>query len=104
MKRGTTPVIPVSIDMDIELVSEVTFIFKKEYKEESPALLKKVFPNDVAYYDGMFQIPLTEDETRLFKNDFYMDTRIVTISGTIPETSVCHLYMNSTLFSKEDTT
>lgn len=102
MKRGTTPTIPVAIDMNIDLVSEVTFIFKKEFKEESPAILKKRFPDDVAYYDGFFQIPLTEEETRLFKGDFFMDTRIVTVSGSIPETSVCHLYMNNTLFSKDD--
>lgn len=102
MKRGTTPTIPVTIDIDIELVSEATFIFKKEFKEEAPAILKKTFPNEVAYYDGAFHIPFTEEETRLFKGDFYMDTRIVTISGSIPETCVCHLYMSSTLFSEED--
>lgn len=100
MKRGTTPVLPVTIDMNVELISEIEFVFKSEFEEEAPVLLMKKFPDEVSYHDNAFYIPFTEKETRLFARQFYMDTRITTVSGSIPETEICKLYMNPTLFEE----
>lgn len=102
MKRGTTPVLPVAIELDASMIESVTFVFKSEFLENAPAKLTKRYPDEVAYEDGAFLVPFTEEETRLFNGQFFMDTRIVTVSGSIPETAVCKLYMNPTLFSVKE--
>ena len=103
MKRGTTPILRVSIDMELALMNKVEFLFKNEYSECAPTILTKVYPTDVKYNEDkkLFEIPFNQAETRLFNGRFWMDTRITTVSDTIPQTSICELYMRPTLF-KED--
>ena len=102
MKRGTTPILKVEIDIDITKVQSIIFLFKKVKSENAPAILSKSYPTDVSYRNGYFNIAFTEQETRLFEGYFYMDTRIVTKANGIAETELSTLYMSETLFSEAD--
>lgn len=103
MKRGTTPILRVQIDMELSLIDSVDFVFKSDYCEEAPALLSKNYPKDVTYNENrqVFEIPFTTAETRLFSGRFWMDTRINTTSHSIPQTNICELYMCPTLFMED---
>lgn len=102
MKRGTTPSLPVRIDLDLSTVAHIAFVFKQNDSEAAPAILTKTYPDDVSVSDGVLYIPFSDSETRLFSSErpFFMDTRIVLQSGKIPQTNISKLYMKGTLFSE----
>lgn len=104
MKRRTTPVLEVTVDIPDEVVVEIQFIFKQERDEKAPELLLKTYPGDVKREDGVYRIPMSADDTALFngRSPFYMDTRIVDAVGNVPETPIITLYMSETLFSDKE--
>lgn len=101
MKQYTTPVLEVTFDVPDSTVATVDFIFKQHRKQSDPVLVSKKYPGDVERKDGVYLVPMTEAETALFAADktFYMDTRIISQNGKIPETPIVALFMNETLFS-----
>jgi hypothetical protein len=105
-KRGTTPTLPVTVDVDISTVSKIEFIFKQQNSESSTKLVLKTYPTDVEYDSTkkLFYVYFTEDETRKFieNRPFYMDTRITYTGGKIPKTPIIELMMNNTLFTSTD--
>lgn len=108
MKRGTTPTLPVRVNIDNASTASVTFVFKQTKEEDATALVTKEWPTDEEVtYDSekeRYLIEWTEAETRLFVADqvFFMDTKVVLNSGKIPETNIVMLRMNPTLFEEEE--
>ena len=105
-KRGTTPTLPVTVNVDISTVNKIEFIFKQQNSESSAKLVLKTYPTDVEYdsTNKLFYIYFTEEETRKFieNKPFYMDTKIVYTGGKIPKTPIIELMMNNTLFTSTD--
>lgn len=105
MKRGTTPTLKVKINIDISQFSSVEFLFKQTITEEdiSTSILK-VYPTTqgLTYENGIFYIPFTEQETYNFipNKSFYLDTRPITLTGSILATEIVEIPMNPTLFGE----
>ena len=105
MKRGTTPTLRISVGIESSLISEIEFLFKLYPSEEAPEIVRKAYPGDVTYdsVNDLFLLPLTESETRMFGNNkVYLDARILTTGGKIPNTKIVTLSMTDTLFGEED--
>lgn len=104
MKQYTTPVLEVMLDIPVETVASIKFLFKQEREKDAPTLLLKTYPGDVTCEDGVYKVPFTVKETGLFAADkhFYMDTLITDQAGKIPETPIVHLIMSKSLFTIEE--
>ena len=104
MKRGTTPTLQIQHDMDITTVKTVEFLFKQHKLECANVLLKKTYPNDVTEKDGVFYIPFTELETRLFSANrmFYCDPKVTFTDGKIPATEILELHCSPTLWGEDN--
>lgn len=104
MKRRTTPVLEVIIDIPSESIAKIEFVFKQEKEETAEALVLKSYPGEVYFDDGVCCIPWTSEETALFKGgrNFYMDTRITDPVGHVPDTPIITLFMSKTLFSEKE--
>ena len=104
MKRGTTPSIKISHTLTMANVSKVDFLFKQEKSEFAPGLVTKTYPGSVTESGGVFTIPFTEAETRLFKpmKSFYCDPKVTLTDGSIPETAIIKLYCSPTLWGEND--
>ena len=104
MKHYTTPVLKVMLDIPVETVASVKFLFKQERDAAAPTLLLKNYPGEVKYEDGVYKVPFTQKETALFQEDkyFYMDTLITDQTGKVPETPIVSLFMSRSLFTEEE--
>ena len=102
MKRGLNFHLPVSIDIDLQDVDKIEFIFSKFIGAE--ILKKEIYPNGnvkLQELDRTFLIPFSSEETYNFQGQFYMDTRITLKSTTDqPQTEIITLNMDNTLFPK----
>lgn len=105
MKRGTTPTIPIKINMPFDNVERVEFIFKPYLSECANTLLHKVFDGNIPIKDGdtsesfTVELDLTAEETmQLYAGDVYMDTRIVLTGNIIPATQIVKVNITETLF------
>ena len=104
MKHYTTPVLEVTLDIPVETVQSIKFLFEQERDSEAEALLMKHYPGEVKYENGVYKVPITQEETALFAAEkyFYMDTLIVDQTGKVPETPIVSLFMSRSLFSHEE--
>lgn len=102
MKRGTTPTLLIEHGLDMSTVSKIEFLFKQHKLEMGDALLIKTYPVDVTESDGIFYIPFTEQETRLFHSnkEFYCDPKITLLNGDIPATEILTLTCEPTLWGE----
>jgi hypothetical protein len=88
-------------------VKSIEFIFKRQIKSWEKILLQKSFIDNIPVQDGdtsdgfTVLVPFTAEETsKLPEGVVFMDTRIVLINGSIPETNVVPLIMDETLFKE----
>lgn len=107
MKRGTTPRLRLGHTLDLSVVERIDFLFKQERSEAAPALLQKSFlpvGGQVTERDGLFEIPFTQEESRLFadRRPFYCDPRITLTGGSIPETAILQFSCHDTLWGETD--
>ena len=107
MKRGTTPVLRLGHTLDLASVERIDFLFKQERSEEAPALLIKTYlpqGGQVAEENGVFLLPFTQEETRLFtpNSPVYCDPRITLTGGKIPATAILQFSCRPTLWGEED--
>lgn len=107
MKRGTTPRLRLGHDLDLTVVERIDFLFKQERKEAAPMILKKSWlpvGGEVEEKSGVFEIPFTEAETRLFAEGepFYCDPRITLTGGSIPATTILQFSCQETLWGEAD--
>lgn len=104
MKRNTTPLLHIIMDVTADEVDHIEFVFKQTIDEDAPALVTKTFPSDDVSNDGTdYFVQLSLEDTKQFKaNDFfYLDTHIHMNSGMIPETNMVKLKMEPTLIGEE---
>lgn len=104
MKRGTTPTLQIEHDLDMSTVSKVEFLFKQNKLELGDPILIKTYPDDVTENNGIFNIPFTEKETRLFisNKNFYCDPKITLNNNKIPATEILELSCSPTLWGEVD--
>lgn len=107
MKRGTPPRLRLGHTLNLTGVERIDFLFKQNRQEDAPASLKKTWMptgGEVEEKEGVFEIPFTAAETRLFSagKPFYCDPRIVLIGGSIPATSILQFSCNDTLWGEQD--
>ena len=107
MKRGTTPRLPLRHTLELAVVERIDFLFKQEREESAPAILKKTWlptGGEVEEKDGVFEIPFTEQETRLFKSghSFFCDPKITLTGGSIPATEILQFFCKPTLWGDKD--
>lgn len=116
MKQNTTPVLPIEILIPFESIKRVEFIFKRlntnnynnDLYKSYPALVHKFFEGEdltaiVTPANDAFvvKVPFTAEETlKMPTGTIYMDTRIVFLDGSIPETEIVPINMNATLFEE----
>ncbi len=104
IKRGTTPVISVRFEgLDADVAS-AEFVFKQECSEDAPELVKKRWPGEAARAEnGVFRLPFSEEETRLFaaRRYVYMDARLRLAGGGVAAAPVAALMVQPTLFAEE---
>ena len=106
IKRGTTPIISVrfkGLDEDEEIVS-AQFVFKQICSEDAPVLLRKCWPGEaVRGENGLFKLPFSEKETRLFEAGryVYLDARLCLDGGGVAAAPVAALMVRPTLFAEE---
>lgn len=97
MKKGTKSLLPVTIGMDVDLVSKIEFIFVQGNKSKSFE-----YPSSHAMKidDRTIGVIWTPADKSIFKADsMQMDTRITLKDSEYqPETSIVPLIMNNTLF------
>ena len=107
MKRGTTPRLRLGHDLDLTIVERIDFLFKQDRDETASAILKKVWlpeGGEVEEHKGVFEIPLTEKETRMFDSGrpFYCDPRITLTGGSVPATAILQFSCQDTLWGEDD--
>lgn len=108
IKRGTTPILPITIFMPYENIKHIDFIFKKQLDDKYPKMLELSFdfPDDENVIDRetdsfIVNAKLTEEETRkLIEGVVYMDTRIVLTNNEIPKTEIVEVDVGETLFGE----
>lgn len=104
MKQGTNFHIKVNINMDLDLIETITFLFKAK----SGAELTFVYPSKtVTRVDDSNQLKIkwTREQTYMFSSNEYimMDTFIKLVDCTDnPQTNIVKFYLNPTLFMEED--
>ena len=104
MKHYTPQVLEVTLDIPVETVASIKFLFKEERDPKSRTLLMKEYPGDVRCEDGVYKVPITQAETSLIPGDkyFYMDTLVKDQTGRIPKTPIISLFMSESLFTYEE--
>lgn len=115
MKQNTTPVLPIEILMPFENIQRIEFIFKRlntnnynnDLYRSYPALIHKIFEGadipiaETTNESFVVRVPFTAEETlKIPVGPVYMDTRIVFVDGSIPETEIVKINMNATLFEE----
>lgn len=105
MKRGTTPTLPIRINMPFDNVQRVEFIFKKVPSEYGKTLLYKIFEKEIPIREGdtsksfIVDVSLTAEETMsLPAGEVYIDTRITLTGNLIPKTNMVKSDVKETLF------
>lgn len=104
IKRGTTPVISVRFKGLDEDVASAEFVFKQECSEDAPELVVKHWPGEAGRSEnGVFRLPFSEEETRLFagRRYVYMDARLHLAGGGVASAPVAALMVQPTLFGEK---
>ncbi len=105
IKRGTTPVLALrfrGLDRDAA-VEEVEFLFKQECGGSARELVRKSWPGEVRRTEqGVYRVPLTQEETRRFQAGryMYMDARILLAGGAVAAAPVAAVMVRPTLFEE----
>ena len=111
MKSGLTQHIGVTFDsINVSDINKVKFMFRQIKNMNGLVKKEEVYdPSDesssVELIDEMFIVPFSLDDSYLFRQNapFYMDTKIfLNDTEDNPETEIVELYMNQTLFRKEE--
>lgn len=107
IKIGTTPNLTVRLKGlgGAAAVKSAEFVFKQECSQDAPELVRKSWPGEVVRRrGGVYSVPFSEAETRLFEAGryMYMDTRVSLAGGGIVAAPVAALMVRPTLFREEE--
>jgi hypothetical protein len=116
MKQGTNFILPVSIDYDLTLVSNIDFVFKQPIKTPASFSPKKIldgvqktfaYPSDTATLstteENTINLHWAVKDTYKFNPEeiIYLDTRLTLKNSTEnPETEIVKIKMLPTLFKE----
>ena len=107
VKKNTTPTLPITVNLPLNQVKRLEFIFKKKKTGSHPALLHKTFTagkipvDESASSNDYFVVllELTAKETSRFQvGEMFMDTRAELTDGSVPETEIVAFDVTPTLF------
>ena len=105
IKRGTTPCLEIKIKdfTDFDILDHVDFLIKQHLDEEDLQQVMKTWPVDVELEDGIFYVPLSEHDTRVFNQSsvIKLDVRPVTKNGHILATKIKEYYAYPTGYGPE---
>lgn len=106
MKQNTTPTLEIEIDFPFVDIKRLEFIFKDEPKTYARTLIHKAFEVEFPVTETTeesFKLSLdfsTAETMKLTPGKVFMDTRIVLLDGTVPETEIVELEVKTTLFGE----
>lgn len=108
IKRGTTPTIPIQVELDdMSLIATIDFLFKQKMMESDTKQVLKSFPSEDVRYEAetnTFYVSFSEEDTRVFEpsTTMYLDVRPITTTGHIIPTEVVPLNVYLTLYAPTD--
>lgn len=111
VKRNTTPVLPIKVNLPLSDILRIEFLFKEKKMDNFPELVRKVYdlrdgPIPVKEGEDTFEsftvtCEFTAEETlRLPAGTIFMDTRVVLLNGKIPGTEIVEIEVTPTLFKE----
>lgn len=101
MKRGTTPLLPLKLDITIADVREIIVSLNTSRTETNTPTLQKRYPTVGSYEEGILYIPMSQAETELFAGMFYIEVQINYIDNSVAKTEIVTSYMTDTLFTED---
>ena len=107
MQQGRPGYETVYMNLDLDLIDHVDFMFKQDNDKTCTTKMLKTYPDDEGIYideNGAFQVPFTAEETYMFKERklLYLSVRPVLIDGSMPEVPTVAIRMHSTLYNQEE--
>lgn len=78
MKQGTTTTFNFHFNIDLSLITSIDFFFhcERDNKTKREPLLTKTFPENGYKKDGVIYMPLTQEETAVLPNKFYIEPQL----------------------------
>ena len=96
MKQGATGFLKIKID-DVIKIDEVSSIVFTVTTPERDLQFKKSYPDDVAYEDGYYYVPLFQEDTVNMEGVYKIEAQINMKSTEVVKTTINKLFMNSSL-------
>ena len=96
MKQGATGFLKIKID-DVIRIDEVNSIVFTVTTPDRNLQFKKSYPDDVAYEDGYYYIPLFQQDTVNMEGVYKIEAQINMKSAEVVKTTINKLFINSSL-------
>lgn len=96
MKQGATGFLKIKID-DVIKIDEVNSIIFTVTTPDRDLQFKKSYPNDVAYEDGYYYIPLFQQDTVNMEGVYKIEAQINMKTTEVVKTTINKLFINSSL-------
>lgn len=96
MKQGATGFLKIKID-DVIRIDEVNSIVFTVTTPDRDLQFKKSYPDDVAYEDGYYYIPLFQQDTVNMEGVYKIEAQINMKSAEVVKTTINKLFINSSL-------
>lgn len=96
MKQGATGFLKIKID-DVIKIDEVSSIVFTVTTPDRDLQFKKSYPDDVAYEDGYYYVPLFQEDTVNMEGVYKIEAQINMKNAEVVKTTINKLFMNSSL-------
>lgn len=96
MKQGATGFLKIKID-DVIKIDEVSSIIFTVTTPDRDLQFKKSYPDDVAYEDGYYYIPLFQQDTVNMEGVYKIEAQINMKTTEVVKTTINKLFINSSL-------
>lgn len=96
MKQGATGFLKIKID-DVIKIDEVNSIIFTVTTPDRDLQFKKSYPDDVAYEDGYYYIPLFQQDTVNMEGVYKIEAQINMKNAEVVKTTINKLFINSSL-------
>ena len=94
MKAGETGLIIVNLAVDMALVDSIIFTISGHEQ------LTMEYPGDVTVEDGMFRIPLSQNDTENLCGYYQLEAQINYKNKSVAKSKICRGFVSSTLATK----
>ena len=96
MKQGATGFLKIKID-DVIKIDEVSSIVFTVTTPDRDLQFKKSYPDDVAYEDGYYYVPLFQEDTVNMEGVYKIEAQINMKNAEVVKTTINKLFINSSL-------